>query len=418
MTFYGASYLPPTSSSAMFDSTSFNRGNEALTYQTALDNFLSYPQAQGTENLKTTNISGLTTLTNDLIINGMGNFLQFPDSTQQTTAFVEANYAQLNTDNTFLAPYIQTFQGSTAPNGTTAPLRIAGNNSEYISLYIDPTPNLDATLYSAQITGGLTISNSGGNSFTMTPSAPNNTAYFSNPISCGSQPFTCGSITSSGAVNANTLAIATSGTVAGNTIATLEGTQTFTGAKTFSSLISGSQLSLSTSGSISGSPIITQATLPSLTGYASLTGDNNFTGTNTINSYPILTAVQNGQTTITQTLLTAQNLHMNQLSVNLTTISNTTSATITINSATILAGQGYQIQFQIYFPEPLIPVYATSFQLVGGPTYANLTSQTGSSFNLGITPYVNYLNFSSGGTYAANNSNYTFTGTIVISWTT
>ena len=93
MTYYGASYLPPTSSSALFDSTSFNRASEALTYQTALDNFLAYPQAQGTENLKTTNISGLTTITNDLVINGVGNFLQFPDSTQQTTAFIEANYS-------------------------------------------------------------------------------------------------------------------------------------------------------------------------------------------------------------------------------------------------------------------------------------------------------------------------------------
>ena len=131
-------------------STSFNRASEALTYQTALDNFLAYPQAQGTENLKTTNISGLTTITNDLVINGVGNFLQFPDNTQQTTAFIEANYAQLNTDNTFLSPYIQTFQGATGPSGGTAPLRIAGNNNEYISFYIDPTPELDATLYSAQ----------------------------------------------------------------------------------------------------------------------------------------------------------------------------------------------------------------------------------------------------------------------------
>ena len=103
MTYYGVSYLPPTSSSATFDSSSFNRANEALTYQTALDNFLAYPTAQGTENLKTTNVGGLLTLTNDLIINGptgaSANYIQFTDGSQQSTAFVEANYAQLNTNN-------------------------------------------------------------------------------------------------------------------------------------------------------------------------------------------------------------------------------------------------------------------------------------------------------------------------------
>ena len=104
-------YLPPTSSSSTFDSSSFNRANEALTYQTALDNFLAYPTAQGTENLKTTNIGGLLTLTNDLIINGptgaSANYIQFTDGSKQSTAFVEANYAQLNTDNLFLQPIFE-----------------------------------------------------------------------------------------------------------------------------------------------------------------------------------------------------------------------------------------------------------------------------------------------------------------------
>ena len=136
MTYYGASYLPPTSSSATFDSSSFNRANEALTYQTALDNFLAYPTAQGTENLKTTNVSGVLTLTNDLVING-DNYIQFSDGTQQTTAFVEANYAQLNTDNLFLQPFSNTFQGNNSSSALVAPLIISNSDtSNKASLYI------------------------------------------------------------------------------------------------------------------------------------------------------------------------------------------------------------------------------------------------------------------------------------------
>ena len=140
MTYYGVSYLPPTSSSATFDSSSFNRANEALTYQTALDNFLAYPTAQGTENLKTTNVGGLLTLTNDLIINcptgASANYIQFTDGTKQSTAFVEADYAQLNTDNLFLQPSTNTFQGNNSSSALTAPLVISNSQtSNKASLY-------------------------------------------------------------------------------------------------------------------------------------------------------------------------------------------------------------------------------------------------------------------------------------------
>jgi hypothetical protein len=53
------------------------------------------------------------------------------------------------------------------------------------------------TLYSAQNSGGLTIRNSGGNSFTIQPSTPNNTALFLNPISCGIYPLDCGNLSAS-----------------------------------------------------------------------------------------------------------------------------------------------------------------------------------------------------------------------------
>ena len=181
MTYYGASYLPPTSKSATFDSTSFNRGSEALTYETALNNFLSYPNAQGTEDLKITNISRLTTLTNNLVIDGSGNYIQFPDLSQQTTAFIEANYAQLNTDNVFQAPYKQTFQGSNNSTGVNCPFQITNvDNGEQMSMYVDKNANVDMTLYSGQTNGGLTV-RTATNSFTINPISTN-IAGFINPI--------------------------------------------------------------------------------------------------------------------------------------------------------------------------------------------------------------------------------------------
>ena len=180
---------------------------QALTYQTALDNFLAYPTAQGTENLKTTNISGRLTLTNDLIING-DNYIQFPDGTQQNTAPNTSSFASVNSSNTFLSqhqpanPYQQIITGNNLSSNTNSPLVVKNiDTGEYCGFYIDPSTNYDVTLYSAQTSGGLTIRNSdGSNSFSITPTAPNNTAYISNPLSCGTFPLTSGAITSSGSI--------------------------------------------------------------------------------------------------------------------------------------------------------------------------------------------------------------------------
>jgi len=95
--------------------------------------------------------------------------ITFPDNTTQTTAFIEANYAQLNTDNIFLAPYKNVFQGNNSTNATNAPLQISNvDNSDNVSLYIDPSPTVDLTLYSAQSNGGLTVRNPTA-SFTLNP---------------------------------------------------------------------------------------------------------------------------------------------------------------------------------------------------------------------------------------------------------
>jgi hypothetical protein len=159
--------------SAFWSSTA----QQGLTYNQALKSFLAFPVAQGAETLFDTTVQG------DLKIDGSGNGLTFPDNTTQTTAFIEANYAQLNTDNTFLSPYINTFQGSnTTVNGTIAPLQVSNKNTgEYGGLYVDPAPNYDITLYSNQSTNaGLTV-RTPSNSFTIN-AVNTNIAEFLNPV--------------------------------------------------------------------------------------------------------------------------------------------------------------------------------------------------------------------------------------------
>jgi len=136
------------------------------------------------------------------------------DNTLATTAFVVSQTGgpqgvQTDQDNTFLQPYVQTFTCSPTVGNTTAPIKIINSaNTEYASLYLDPSVGLDMTLYSAQASGGLTIRNAAGNSFTVNPTTPNNTATFLNPIA-----------TSLG-ISAGTLTVSTSGTINGSQIAT------------------------------------------------------------------------------------------------------------------------------------------------------------------------------------------------------
>lgn len=95
--------------------------------------------------------------------------ITFPDNTTQTTAFIEANYAQLNTDNIFLEPYKNTFQQNNSTTSTTAPLQITNStNNDNATFYIDPAPSVDLTLYSNQTNGGLTVRNPTA-SYTLNP---------------------------------------------------------------------------------------------------------------------------------------------------------------------------------------------------------------------------------------------------------
>lgn len=97
----GISYPPPTEDVPIFDSSLFNANNAPLTIDEGKKYFLQYPNAQGTENLKITNVGGLLTANagltitagdlnneNNIILNGipLTNYIQFPDGTKQYTA--------------------------------------------------------------------------------------------------------------------------------------------------------------------------------------------------------------------------------------------------------------------------------------------------------------------------------------------
>jgi hypothetical protein len=206
--------------------SAFYNTSGGLTYAEALSKFLTFPIAQGAETLASVIVADTLTASKNIIMNGAtgasGNYIQFPDLTKQYTATDVTDFASLNTSNTFLSlvspsqPYQQIITGNSLSSNTNAPLVVKNiDNNEYFGWYIDPSTNFDATMYSAQTTGGLTIRNSAGNSFTMTPSAPNNTAVFSNPISCGTLALTAGAITGTQLTltsGANTSALTTTST--------------------------------------------------------------------------------------------------------------------------------------------------------------------------------------------------------------
>ena len=158
--------------------TSTNIGESANLYlnpNAGVDVVLSTSQTDGSLTIQTP----ATTLNTMVLSPSTG--ITFGDGTTQITAYNDINTVQTDQNNTFLSPYIQTFQGSNSTINTTAPLQFSNVSSgEYGGLYVDPSPNNDLTLYSNQSNGGLTIRNVNGNSFTVNPQL--NNANFFNPI--------------------------------------------------------------------------------------------------------------------------------------------------------------------------------------------------------------------------------------------
>ena len=85
-----ATELPPNVelfNTINFNSAFFTNINSGyLTFSEASTLFLQYPTAQGKETLQNTTVNGDLTVAKDLIVNG--EYVQFPDETQQTTAMV------------------------------------------------------------------------------------------------------------------------------------------------------------------------------------------------------------------------------------------------------------------------------------------------------------------------------------------
>jgi len=208
---------PPANSNGGYNPDDWTNPNAPVDQQYLAQNYLQFPAAQGAETMGDVTVAGAFTAQNPASFSETATFnnginvalvgVTFPDTTTQTTAFIEANYAQLNTDNTFLSPYIQkfasgvtfgddttqttafieanyaqlntdniflapyqnTFQQNNSTTATTAPIKITNTaNSDNASLYIDPAPSVDLTLYSAQSSGGLTVRNPTA-SFTLNP---------------------------------------------------------------------------------------------------------------------------------------------------------------------------------------------------------------------------------------------------------
>jgi hypothetical protein len=67
-----ATYQPPTENLPIFDPSVFTSGDEVLTYNVALKNFLKYPNAQGTENLQAINVNGIAQFNTNVNIGGAG----------------------------------------------------------------------------------------------------------------------------------------------------------------------------------------------------------------------------------------------------------------------------------------------------------------------------------------------------------
>ena len=127
--------------------------------------------------LQTAEIDGeLTCNSNIVLVQQSGDpvpYIEFSDGTKQTTANNDTNAVLANQNNTFLAPYQQTFAGNSSTGNINGPIKITnGITNEYATVYLDASPGSDLTIYTNQNPGGgLTIRGANGASFTMNPAS-------------------------------------------------------------------------------------------------------------------------------------------------------------------------------------------------------------------------------------------------------
>lgn len=129
--------------------------NETVTYNQDIE-FLANVLVDGTATVtgnllcdSTATVTDILTCEGGIDISTLGTGITFPDLSVQTTAFVDANYAQKNENNIFEAGFTNTFNGTVnlngVTNGVTAPL---GDNStllattQFVIDNSDPAPIL------------------------------------------------------------------------------------------------------------------------------------------------------------------------------------------------------------------------------------------------------------------------------------
>ena len=136
---------PPADSNGGYNPDDWTNSNDPIDNQYLAQNYLQFPLAQGSETLADTIVSGIFTAQDTSTFSDLATFnngidiastagIKFSDDSVQTVAFIEANYAQLNTDNIFLPTFTQTFNGSvdlgSSAIATTQP---SGNSSTLVA---------------------------------------------------------------------------------------------------------------------------------------------------------------------------------------------------------------------------------------------------------------------------------------------
>jgi hypothetical protein len=138
-----ATYQPPTENLPIFDPSVFTSGDEVLTYNVALKNFLKYPNAQGTENLQAINVNGIAQFNTNVNIGGAG--------TANLTPIFNTNKADLTIGS-----------GGNGNMDIECPVNIGGFGS--LNLITAPI-NLSSNA-NIQQTGATTLNNLNGTIFT------------------------------------------------------------------------------------------------------------------------------------------------------------------------------------------------------------------------------------------------------------
>lgn len=152
-----ADYTKPTEDLPIFDSTLFLESNVPITQKQADKRYLRYPNAQGTENLQTTNVNGLLTANGNIktnIISAIATILDIGKSRM---------LGQLDINSNALNRVRDIF------GNDTNPLRFLVNNIQDIQFILDAIPictinalglNMNNTIiYDINILSGLTNQN-------------------------------------------------------------------------------------------------------------------------------------------------------------------------------------------------------------------------------------------------------------------